>query len=73
MAKRKEKFPLAWHEECLRNSTENFEKAQAKVKMLSEDLERWSAQLAFKQEQIDAAKARGVDAFAVDAKPKNIR
>ena len=54
---------LAWHKECLKNSTAFLEKQEACLVRMLADVEKHRADVAFYQKQIEEAECKNLLAF----------
>lgn len=54
---------IAWHEDCYRNASENWERDRVRVQQMQDDIERRRRDLMMYRQQIDEAKGRGLDGF----------
>jgi hypothetical protein len=55
-----QKYPLAWHEECLKNSDANLERKLQELARLTADIERHRADGDKRRARIEAARKKGI-------------
>lgn len=60
------KMEIQWHEECLRNGTDTYERDKALHELQGRRLEEQRVRLAIYEYQIKLAKERGMTAFDRD-------
>lgn len=56
-------FPIAWHEECLKNFKCSLERKKQQLADLTKDVARMESEAAFSESQIARAKALKKDSF----------
>ena len=57
------KFPIAWHEQCLANCRENFQRELEALRRKELDVDRMSRDIFHREAQIAEAKKLGLDGF----------
>lgn len=67
------KFPIAWHEECLNNQRHSYERRLLELDRLQRDVDRLRIEVTIYEHQIAEAKARGLESFDRDRLLKSRR
>lgn len=62
--KAQQKFPIEWHEECLKNSTRYVEELRNKLSSLQKEIEIAEFNNESKKAKIELAKSKGIKEFS---------
>lgn len=62
--KAEQKFPIEWHEECLKNSTRYVDELRAKLVNLQKEIEIAEFNNESRKAKIELAKNKGIKEFA---------
>ena len=60
------KYPIEWHQDCLKNRTRTMTSKESKIIQLQLDVARARTDITFYTSQIELAKKRGLTAFDRD-------
>lgn len=60
------KFPIQWHEDCLRNWKHTLDKERERIERMQRNYEQQLTEWYCYEDQITEAKRRGVDGFDRD-------
>lgn len=72
-ARKKDLFPIEWHENCLRNVEVHLADKEKQLVSLQSDIKRLENTIADMKRRIRIAKSRKVAAFSPDVDPNKIR
>lgn len=62
--KAQEKFPIEWHEECLKNSMKYAAELRTRLSNLQKEIERIEFNNESKKAKIELAKSKGIKEFS---------